>query len=182
MTTRSLVAVGLLGWACATTPNPGERDASTDVLRTATGPNEAVDLTRQTLLYAQEYARPWMHVWNTLLKTDEDLAMPLESADTVSGLVVFRLQTSTPRVGTKHASLFLDCGRGPGGAPRVDTYQLTLRLTARVERMGSDRTLVRTGLVGSARDRGTTADPLPCTSTGALERRALDILTARLAS
>jgi len=182
VTTRTWLAVVLLGWACAANAGPGEHDAATDVLRTATGPNEAVDLTRQTLLYAQEYSDPWVHVWNTLLETEGDLGVPLESADTATGAVVFRLQTSTPRVAGKHASLYLDCGRGPGGTPRVDNYQLTLRLTALVERMGSDRTLVRTGLVGSARDRSTTADPLPCSSTGAFEKRALAILTARLGS
>jgi hypothetical protein len=180
MRTRRWLTIGLLGWACANNPAPGEHDAATDVVRTATGPNEAVDLTRQTLLYSQEFAQPWGHVWNTLVETDEDLGMPLESADTTTGAVVFRLQTSTPRIAGKHASLFLDCGRGPGGTARVNSYQLTLRLTAHVEHVGSDRTLVRTGLVGYARDRATTADPLLCSSTGALEKRALAILLARL--
>jgi hypothetical protein len=157
-----------------------EQDASTDVVRTVVAPNEAVDLTRQTLLYSQEYEAPPDHVWSTLLDVEEDLGLPFESADTTTGTVIFRLQTSSPRVAGKHASLYLDCGRGPGGTPRVDTYQLTLRLTAHVESIASDRTLVRTALVGYARDRGTTADQIPCTSTGQFERRALAILTARL--
>lgn len=182
MTTRPWLAVITLGWACAANPGVGEGNTTTDVLRTATGPNEAVDLTRQTLLYTQEYAEPWVEVWNALLAVDEELGLPVESADTTTGAVVFRLQTSTPRIAGRHASAFLDCGRGPGGTPRVDTYQLTLRLTTLVERLGSDRTLVRTGLVGSARDRSTTADALPCTSTGAFEKRALAVLTARLGS
>lgn len=182
MTRRLWLTTVLIGSACATNPGPDEHDAATAVVRTATGPNEAVDITRQTLLYSQEYPEPWAHVWSTLLDADEDLGMPLESADTTTGAVVFRLHTSTPRIAGKHASLYLDCGRGPGGAPRVDTYQLALRLRAHVERIGSDRTLVRTGLVGSARDRSTTADQLPCTSTGAFEKRALAILAARLGS
>jgi hypothetical protein len=157
-----------------------EQDASTDVVRATVAPNEAVDLTRQTLLYSQEFPAPQSHVWNTLLEADEDLGLPLESADTTAGTVVFRLQTVSPRVAGKHASLYVDCGRGPGGTPRVDTYQLTLRLTAYVERISPDRTLVRTALVGYARDRSTTADQLPCTSSGQFEKRALAILTARL--
>jgi len=180
MTTRRWLAMAALGWACASARVPGEQDATTDVRRTATGPNEAVDLTHQTLLYGQEYRRPWGEVWNTLFAAEEDIGFPLESADTTTGAITFRLQTSTPRVAGKHASLYLDCGRGPGGAPRVDTYQLTLRLTAQVVRVASDVTLVRTGLVGYARDRGTTADPISCSSTGAFEKRALAVLIARL--
>lgn len=157
-----------------------EQGASTDVVRAAVAPNEAVDITRQTLLYSQEYAATRTAVWSMLLDAEGDLGMPLESVDTTTGAVVFRLQTSTPRVAGKHASLYLDCGRGPGGTPRVDTYQLTLRLTAYVKPISLDRTLVRTALVGYARDRSTTADQLPCTSSGQFERRALGILGARL--
>jgi len=180
MMTRSWLAVVLVSWGCAANTGAGAQDTATDVLRTATGPNEAVDLTRQTLLHTREYAVPPTHVWSTLLELEEDFGMPLESADTTTGTVVYRLQTSRPRVGERHASLYLDCGRGPGGTPRVDTYQLTLRLTAYVERITSTRTLARIALVGYARDRATTADPLPCTSSGAFEERALAILTARL--
>jgi len=174
--------IAALGWACASNPGPGDYDATTDVHRTATGPNEAVDVTHQTLLYAQEYGLPFVQVWNALLAAEGDLGIPLESADTTTGEIVFRLQTTTPRVAGKHASQFLDCGRGPGGVARVDTYQLILRFTAYVERMGTDRTLVRTGLVGYARDRATTADPVPCGSTGTFEKRALAVLTARIGS
>ena len=177
---RRWLALVLVSWGCAANTGAGSPETTTDVLRTATGPNEAVDLTRQTLLHAREYAVPSTHVWSALLEIEQDLGMPLESADTTTGTVVYRLQTSRPRVGEKHASLYLDCGRGPAGAPRVDTYQLTLRLTAYVERVTSTRTVARIALVGSARDRSTTADPLPCTSLGALEERALAILTARL--
>jgi hypothetical protein len=151
-------------------------------VRTAVGPNEAVDLTRHTYLHGQEYAAPRVDVWNTLLDLDEELGLPLESADTTTSTVVFRLQTATPRVAGRHASIFLDCGRGPGGTPRVDTYQLTLRLTVLVESIASDRTMVRTSMVAYARDRSTIADQIPCKSTGQFERRALAVLAARLGS
>lgn len=177
---RRWLALVLVSWGCAANTGAGSPETKTDVLRTATGPNEAVDLTRQTLLHAREYAVATTDVWNALLEIEPDLGMPLESADTTTGTVVYRLVTSRPRIGEKHASLYLDCGRGPGGTPRVDTYQLTLRLTAYVERITSTRTVARIALVGYARDRGTTTDPLPCTSSGAFEERALAVLTARL--
>lgn len=167
---------------CAANTGTREQDASTDIVRTAVGPNEAVDLTRHTYMHSHEYAVPREHVWNSLLSLEEELGLPFESADTTSGTVVFRLQTATPRVAGRHASTYLDCGRGPGGTPRVDTYQLTLRLTANVETLAPNLTLVGTSLLGYARDRSTTADQIPCKSTGYLERRALALLTARLGS
>jgi hypothetical protein len=170
----------LLAAGCSVHRAP-EPDATTDVVRATVAPNEAVDLTRQTLLYDQEYSATRAQVWDALLGTEQDLGMPLESADTTARTVVFRLQTPSPRIAGKHASLYLDCGRGPGGTPRVNTYQLTLRLTAYVEPTAPERTAVRTALVGYARDRGTTGDQLPCTSTGQFERRALALVAARLA-
>jgi hypothetical protein len=177
---RLRLGLVLLAVGCAPNRAP-EPDASTDVVRAAVAPNEAIDLTRQTILYDQEYAATREHVWNALLTAEEDLGMPLESADTAAGTVVFRLQTPSPRIAGKHASLYLDCGRGPGGTPRVNTYQLTLRLTAYVQPIAAQGMLVRTALVGYARDRGMTGDQLPCTSTGQFERRALAVVAARLA-
>lgn len=164
---------------CASTP-AREPDTSTDVVRAAVAPGEAVDLTRQTLLYDQEFSVTRAQVWNALLAAEEDLGMPLESADTAAGTVVYRLHTPSPRIAGKHASLYLDCGRSAGGTPRVNTYQLTLRLTAYLKPITEQRTQVRTTLVAYARDRGMTGDQLPCTSSGQLERRALGIVAARL--
>lgn len=176
---RPHTGIVLLAAACAV-HQAAEPDASTDVVRAAVAPGEALDLTRQTLLYDHEYPATRAQAWDALLGGEEDFAMRLESADSATGVVVFHVQTSTPRVAGRHASMWLDCGRGPGGAPRVNTYQLTLRLTAIVESVTERQVRVRAALVGYARDRGVTGDALPCTSTGKLEQRAHAILAARL--
>ena len=172
------IAIAVAG--CAANPDP-EPDAATDVVRTVVAPGQAVDLTRQTVIQAQEYAASRDQVWGALLAAEQDLAMPLHSADPATGVVEFRVQATTPRIAGRHPSTWLDCGRGPDGGPRVNTYQLALRLTAVVEPVAERSTRVQITLVASARDRAMSGDGLPCTSTGLLEKRALAILAARLA-
>jgi len=174
-----ICAAGLL-LSCASSSTSREPDAATDVVRTTVAPNEAIDLTRQTLLHAQEFSAPRARVWQTLLGAEGKIGMPVESADSSHGTVVFHLQTPSPRIAGTHASVFLDCGLAAGGIPRVNTYQLNVRLTAYVEAIDAQRTLVRTAVLAYARDRAITADQLPCTSSGELERRALAIVAAQL--
>lgn len=169
----------LLVVGCATNPAP-EPDASIDVVRAAVAPGEALDLTQQTLFYDRAFAAPRARVWDALLAAEQDLVMRIESADPAAGTVVFHVQTPTPRIAGRHASTWLDCGRGPGGAPRVNTYHLTLRLTVVMESAAENQTHARTAVVAYARDRSVIGDRLPCTSTGKLEQRALAILAARL--
>lgn len=178
---RRLVSILVVVAGCAVNPNP-EPDAATDVVRTVVAPGEAVDLSHQTVLQTQEYPATRDQVWGALLASEEDLAMQLHSADPARGVVVFRIHATSPRIADRHASTWLDCGRGPDGGPRVNTYQLTLRMTVVVESIAERQTRVRTALVGSAHDRGVSGDGLPCTSTGQLEKRALATLAARLAS
>jgi len=175
-----VLCTGGLLLGCASSGTSHEPEAATDVVRTTVAPNETVDLTRQTLLHAQEFAAPRARVWQALLDAEGDFGMPLESVDSSAGTVVFHLLTPSPRIAGTHASIFLDCGNAPGGAPRVNTYQLNVKLTAYVESIDGQRTLLRTGVVAYARDRSTTADQLPCSSSGELERRTLAIVAARL--
>lgn len=176
---RLHLGVVLLALGCAVRADP-DPDAATTSVRTPIAPGEVLDVTRQTTLHDQEYAAPREQVWAALIAAEGDLSMPLRSADPAAGVIVYRVQASSPRIAGRHASAWLDCGRGPGGGPRVNTYTLTLQLTAVVEAIAANRTRVRTALVGTARERGLGGDPLPCNSTGYLERRALALLAAQL--
>ena len=165
--------------ACATNPSPGP-DATNEVVRAASAPGEQIDLTRHTLIHSQEFPASRTEVWTALLALAGDLGMAVQSADPGAGMVIYHVHALTPRVAGRPASAWLDCGRAPGGAPRVNTYHVTIRLTAVVE-PSTGEMRVRTALVGYARDRGVAGDGLPCTSTDRLEWRALALLAARLA-
>lgn len=179
---RAHHAIILCAAACATTSTSEREGASTDVVKATIAPQQTIDLTRQTAIHAEEFAATRDQVWDALLAAPRDLGIPVRSADPTAGVVVYYLEGSTARIAGKPPSTLLDCGRGPGGAPRAETYQMTLRVTAVVEPAAEHRTRVSTTLVAFARDRGMSADALPCTSTGALEREFLTVVAARLPS
>jgi len=180
---RTLLVLALLSsLSCAVQQTGADGEASIDPVRTVVTPGETMDVTRHTTIHAQEFAVSRERVWGALMGAEADFGMPLQSADPVAGLAIYYLQTATPRIAGRHASSWLDCGRAPGGAPRVNTYHLTLRLSATLEPVAESATRVRLSLLGYARDRGIVGDPLPCTSTGQLEKRALAVLAARLGS
>lgn len=177
---RALLALVLACSGCAAQATGGQSEASTDPVRTTVAPGEALDVTRQTVIHAQEFVRDRDRVWNALMSAEAELGLPLQSADSAAGMAIYYLQTATPRVAGRHASAWMECGRAPGGADRVNTYHLTLRLTATVEPIGQGATRVRVWLLAYARDRGTVADQLPCSSTGQLEKRTIAVLAAQL--
>jgi hypothetical protein len=182
MTMRLHLGLVLVVVGCATNPTPNpEPEASTDVVRTAVAPGEMLDLTRQTVFHDGAFAVPRARVWDAVLASEADLAMPIESADSAEGTVVFRVQTPTPRIAGRHAATWLDCGTGPAGAPRVNTYHLSVSLTVVVESLAQNRSRARISVVAFARDRSVIGDRLPCRSTGKLEQRTLAILAGRLA-
>lgn len=176
-----LSVVAVCGTACAS-GGAREPDVTSAVVRTTVAPNETVDLTHQTLLPSQEFGAPRAPVWAAVLASADDIGMPVESADSTSGKITFALRALSPRIAGHPAAQYIDCGQGPGGTPRVGLYQLNLRLTTHVESVLGGRTLVHAGLVATAQDRATTADQLPCTSSGQFERRVLAIIAAHLSS
>jgi hypothetical protein len=171
--------LGLVG--CASAPHDDGEATSTNVIKTSVAPQQTVDLSHQTVIHAGEYSATRDQVWTALLAAAEDLAMPVASADTATGIVIYSVRTTGARVAGRPASYWVDCGRGPAGAPRADTYQVTLRVSAAMAPMKSG-TRVNATLVGFARERGMSGDGLPCTSTGELERRTLAAVAAKLPS
>ena len=172
--------LALCAAACASAAVAERQGASTDVVKTTIAPQETIDLTRQTTMHAADFAATRDQVWTAVLGLAENLGMAVQSADPTAGVVVYYLQAMAPYIGGKPASAWVDCGIGPSGGPRADTYQITLRVTAVVEAGAKNQTRVRVMLVGFARDRGMSTNRLPCTSTGGLEPRTLAAVAARL--
>jgi hypothetical protein len=171
----------LCATGCATASQSDEPRSSTDVVKATIAPQQTLDLTHQTVIHAGEYPATRDQVWTALLAAADDLGMPLQSADSASGIVIYVVRTTGARVAGRPASAWVDCGRGPAGAPRADTYQVTLRVSAAMAPTKSG-TRVNATLVGFARERGMSGDGLPCTSTGELERRTLAAVAAKLPS
>lgn len=100
-------------------------------------------------------------------------------ADSVRGLIGnLRLQTQRRFVGQQMSRL-LDCGVRDQG-PNADFYRINMALMALTTPAGGDSTDVRVAFAAGAQAfGGPLADPVPCTSTGALQLRLFDLMAAR---
>lgn len=85
------------------------------------------------------------------------------------------------RLAGSRASLYLDCGRNPIGAPVADNTPLEVAVSTTLESQGSGSTRVRTHLRAMAVPSAG-GNTLPCSSTGKLETRIQERIGARLAS
>ena len=112
----------------------------------------------------------------------QSLKVPIELVDTTN----FRIgNPGFRRTGTlagKRLSTWLSCGDGITG-PNADTYRITLSLHSLVQSGPGGRTLLRTAVLAGAVNVGEGAgrQPLPCTSTGGLERRIREMVEQELA-
>jgi hypothetical protein len=71
-------------------------------------------------------------------------------------------------------SKFLDCGRdGATGQARADSYRVIFSIISSFAAVDSATTRVTTLVTAEAQDRGTSASPIHCSSTGILERALL---------
>jgi hypothetical protein len=176
------LCIALIVAGCATASTPEDNPGSMDVVRTTVAPRETMDITRDNIHYKSEYAATRDEVLRALLAAEQDIGIPFQASDPRTGTVVHYIQATTPTIAGKPAWTWVDCGTGAGGTPRASTYRVTLTLTSVVEAVGNDRARVLVTLVGTARDRGMSADAVQCASTGQLEKRVHAVIAARLTS
>ena len=167
---------------CASSSAVDENPGSMDVVRTTIGPRQTIDLTRDDTHYLREYDVTRDQVLRALLAAEADIGIPLHAADPKTGTVVHLIEANTSRIAGKPAWTWVDCGRGAGGTPRASTHRITLRVTSVVDSVEGNRARLRVTVIGSARDRGLSADELQCTTTGELEKHVLTVVSARLTS
>jgi len=127
-------------------------------------------------------AAPRRDVLRAVAAVYQSLKVPMELVDTVQ----FRIgNPGFRRTGTfagKRLSTWLQCGDGITG-PNADSYRVTLSLHTLVQPGPEGGSLVRTAVLAGAVNVGEGAgrQPLPCSSTGALERRIRELVEAELA-
>ena len=79
-------------------------------------------------------------------------------------------------------SHWVDCGIGPTG-PTANLYRIHLSILAMVRRGTDGATELRPAVAAGAQAySGPLGDPIACQSTGALERRIIELVRARLRS
>jgi len=186
----SAAVLGLGALACATggvTPEPegAVRDAGT--VGSVGGHIEATsDVTRQTLIrnlgpiytapdvgWRSTVGAPIDAAYHAIMEGYGVLGVEILTNDARTHVVGNRGIIATQMLG-QPMSKFVDCGRdGATGQPRADSYRVTLGIISSFVAVDSARTSVTTMVTAEAIDRGTSATPVHCSSTGILERALL---------
>lgn len=167
--------------ACSpTTSTSGpEKPGASERVQTTVAPRETMDLTRQGMIHAVEFAYPREKVWNALIEVHDDLGIPLLSIDAKAGNAVYLFEGRSRKVAGKMVSSYIDCGMG-GAGPRADTYQLSIRIIEQVVSTNDTMTRLSSELRATAKPAGMSADPVECSTTGELEKILVGLVGAKL--
>lgn len=148
-------------------------------VRSTVAPKENMDLTRDVVFKEAHFNAPREQVWNALLAAHDAIGIPLANGSATEGSATFRDSNRIRTVAGKSASRYIDCGNGPAG-PRADSYRLDVRVTHHFENPSPNLTVMKSTVEGSARNPGLSSDPVPCSSSGLLEREIAGMVTTRL--
>lgn len=117
-------------------------------------------------------------VFNALRRALDSLGVEAAVADSASGLVGNLGLKVTKRFAGKQMSTWVDCGVGHTG-PTANAYRVNMAILAGVAANKEGGSNVRIALAAGAQAySGPLGDPIACESTGALERRILEMVRA----
>jgi hypothetical protein len=110
-----------------------------------------------------------------------DLGLPVNLLDPTGFAASTGSFSVQGRVGGVPADRYFNCGFTATGGSRAQSYGLTVTVTTQLApapAADSGSTLVMTGVSVFARQAGMSSNPVPCASTGALEKRIVAALRA----
>lgn len=111
----------------------------------------------------------------------EELKIPVDSRDSVSGIIGNAHLVRMRNLAGKPMSRLLNCGSGMTG-PNAESWRIHIAVFALVEGKGSEKSVLRVGFVAGAQDiAGSSKDPVACGTTGIFESMFADRVKKRLA-
>lgn len=170
----------LLALAACTPPPQSGDPVQTATVTSAVAPQQTMDLTREVVVRRTSIPAPRVRVWQALHEVHHALGIAFTNGDLASGAATFELANQIRTVAGKPASRYIDCGIGPGGAARADSYRLIVRLNHSLANPTPDSTVITSTLQAWARNPGLSSDPIPCSSLGLLEREIGGMIATRL--
>jgi hypothetical protein len=164
---------------CAVPQQSGD-PVQTATVTSAVAPQRTMDLTREVVVRQISIEAPRGKVWQALHEVHHALGMAFTNGDLGSGTATFEVANKIRTVAGKPASRYIDCGIGPGGAARADSYRLLVRLNHSLESPTPNSTVMTSTLQAWARNPGLSSDAIPCSSLGLLEREIGGMVATRL--
>jgi hypothetical protein len=143
-------------------------------------PAFGAQVVMDTIGEVQEVAAPPMKVFIAASLVLNNLRIPIDVSDSLTGLVGAAKLTRSRNLGGRALSRYLECGSGMTG-PRADTHRVQMPLLIMLDPGSGGNTRVRIALVGSAQDNaGTSTQPVACASTGVFEGELRKAIKAQI--
>lgn len=178
---RPLVPLVLLA-ACApassSAPPPAQPNLPSRVLQA--GGSTDIRLNNEAAPEAMRVAAEAARVWELLPAVYAELQIPLGTLEPAQRRIGNTRISLRRRLADAPLSRYLDCGSGLTAAPYADTYLVTASILTTLQPAEGSATDVFTTVSASARNPGTSSDPLACSSRGTLEQRIVELLRQRL--
>lgn len=125
---------------------------------------------------------PRAQVFHAVAQALAELKVPIDTRDSVRGLVGVTSVGVMRRFANAPISRYLNCGSGITGL-NADNWRVFITAFAFVDARDSSTTELRLAMVGGARDvAGSSTGPVACGSTGSFETLVAERVKLRLAS
>jgi hypothetical protein len=176
---HSLLLLGLA--SCASSGTTIERPATTQTVRVtgsaagnlSVGMSAATDAKTTTVPFAPD------QVWRVLPGVFDSFAIPLSSVDDKSKVLGNTGFNIRRRLGSIPLPRLIDCGTTQGG-PSAETYDIRLSVLTQVRAADGGASSIVTTVEAMGRPVAFSGEYVRCSSTGALETRIADAVTAQL--
>lgn len=169
-----------LAWGCtSTTAAPPAPEPTPRFEETSTGLN--IRLGNEVSRAETEVRATAERVWAVLPEVYRELGIPAEVSDSTTGTYGSR-HVTVNRIGGRRTSSWLRCGNDGAGASAMSAFRYRLTVLSTVRPGPGARSLVTTEVSGTGTTvEGTSTGPVRCVSTGDLEQRMAEMISAKVA-
>lgn len=185
---RRAIVLGLcsIGAACASSGGGGSSSTSTAPTATETtriaGGSGTMTMTtnRDIATSAKTIAYPISRVWPAVRAAYDSVVVPVAIFDEASHSVGNSALRVRRRLGDVALSKYLNCG-STQGFPSADTYEIQMSVLTQLRTdPESGGTTILTTVQGQGRPMTISSEFTPCSSTGGLETRIVDVVNRAL--
>ena len=176
MTLRLRLPALLIALGLATASGTAQTRARIRVALPAFGAQIVLD----TIGEVQVVPAPTGKVFTAATMVLQNYKIPTDISDSASGLLGAVKLMRSRNVAGSALSRYLECGSGMTGL-RADTHRIQMPLLLMLDPDATGGTRLRIALIASAQDNsGTSNQPVPCGSTGALENQLRKAISEQL--
>lgn len=184
--TKHAIVAGACAAAAACASSGGSSSTSTaptamETTRIAAGSGTMTMTTnRDIATNAKTIAYPIDRVWPAVRAAYDSVAVPVALFDAASHSVGNSTLRVRRRLGDVALSKYLNCG-STQGFPSADTYEIQMSVLTQLQSdPQSGGTTILTTVQGQGRPMTISSEYTPCSSTGGLETRIIDVVSRAL--